>query len=248
MIARALGALERLLLPNACVACDRLVETRTPNALVCATCRARMRPMPKGCERCGQPLPPVGDCRFCSEWPERLSWAASAVWLGDEAKAVVHHLKYQRYKLLAALAAENVARYVPAPRGVCLVPIPLAARRLALRGHNQAEDIAKALASRWKCRVDTQVLSRVRETKTQTKLGWERRKENVEGAFRAVGGGRGHALVLIDDVLTTGATIVAAATALGTVGWRDIGAVTFARALTYPQRVEKELADHTPLG
>lgn len=240
MIVRALGALERLLLPNACIVCDRLVESRTPDALVCATCRVRLRPLATGCRRCGQPFPPVGACRFCSEWPDVLGQVASAVWLDDEAKAIVHHLKYRRYTRLAGLAAEIIARYVPPPGDMCLVPVPLGARRLAVRGHNQAEDIALALVDRWDCRLNSGVLAKVRETKTQTKLGWQRRRQNVEGAFRAFQPGDASAIVLVDDVLTTGATIAAAATALAAAGWSNVGAVTFARALTYPRRVERD--------
>jgi hypothetical protein len=89
-----LPALERFVLPNACVSCERPVETRAPDALVCGVCRGRMRPLPTGCHRCRQPLPAVGACRFCAAWPATLRWVRSAVWLGPEARALVHHLKY----------------------------------------------------------------------------------------------------------------------------------------------------------
>ena len=91
MIGAALLALERLLLPNSCVSCGRVVVPSEPDALVCAQCYARLRAVPAGCARCWQPLPPVGPCRFCADWPEAFEWVRSAVWLGDEARDIVHH-------------------------------------------------------------------------------------------------------------------------------------------------------------
>jgi predicted amidophosphoribosyltransferase len=159
-----LPALERFVLPNACVSCERPVETRAPDALVCGVCRGRMRPLPTGCHRCRQPLPAVGACRFCAAWPATLRWVRSAVWLGPEARALVHHLKYDGYPALAELAAERIVRTIPRPPATqaVLAPIPLTPRRLRIRGY-----------------------SREKETDSQTALTPEERIRNVAGAFRA---------------------------------------------------------------
>ncbi len=196
--------------------------------------------MPPGCARCRQPLPPVGPCRFCADWPDALRWATSAVWLGDEARDIVHHLKYQGYARLAQLAAEIMARGLVRPDHTCLLPIPLGRKRLRARGYNQAEEIAGALSRLWSCPVDSESLRRMRETKTQTALTPEGRVANVAGAFEASpppSRVRHARIMLIDDVLTTGATLAAAAAALQHSGWRDIGAITFARALPFAIRV-----------
>jgi ComF family protein len=233
-------ALQRFLLPNGCVTCDGPVEPGRPDGLICGVCRTRMRALAAGCARCGQPLPPVGPCRFCAGWPAALAFARSAVWLDDVARPVVHHLKYDALPTLATDIAEVIARHLPRPDHAPLVPIPLSTRRRRSRGYNQAAAIARALGRRWAMPVSERLLSRTRDTGTQTALTPEARLENVAGAFVAhpahPGEGQGGAIILIDDVLTTGATLVAAATALGAAGWRSVGAVTFARALPYELR------------
>lgn len=231
MIGSTLHALERLLLPNACVSCGSLVEQSRPDELVCLVCRSRLRGLSNGCVRCRQPLPPVGPCRFCAAWPPELQYATSAVWLGDEARKIVHYMKYRGYSRLSLTAAEVIGRLVSQPEGCVLVPIPLARRRLRQRGYNQAAEIARELGRIWRLPVDAGVLDRVRETRTQTELDPQARIENVQGAFAAKRPTGAERVILIDDVLTTGATLAAAATALAAAGWGSVGAVSFARAM-----------------
>jgi ComF family protein len=109
-----------------------------------------------------------------------------------------------------------------------LIPVPLGSRRFRKRGYNQSERIAAALARVTGAPV-RDVLRRVRETPSQTALTPEQRAANVAGAFAAVAplGGR---CVLVDDVFTTGATLLAAAQALRAAGAAQVDAVTFARA------------------
>ncbi len=120
------------------------------------------------------------------------------------------------------------------------MPIPLGSRRLRTRGYNQSERIAAALGRRLGAPVRTDLLVRNRETGTQTALTPEQRHANVpRGVPRWHGtcNAAGTRLVLVDDVFTTGATLVAAATALADVnagtGAVSIEAVTFARAATF---------------
>ena len=239
MLTAALVALERLLLPNSCVVCDRLVAATTPDALVCAPCLSRLRPVPAGCKRCGQPMPPLGPCRFCRNWPHALVFVSSAVWLGEEARAMIHHLKYEGYSRVSDAIAERMALAMPPPEPALLAPIPLAPARLRQRGYNQAAAIAQSLGRRWRMPVDQGVLIRIKETKTQTALTPSERADNVSRAFVAAPPPSGRRrIILVDDVLTTGATLVAAAMALQEMGWQRIGAMTFARALPFVVRLE----------
>ena len=227
--------LQRLLLPNCCVVCERMVERAIPDDLVCAVCRSRFQVVAPGCERCGQPLPPIGPCRFCVAWPDALGQARSAVWLTGGARDIVHHLKYDDYPALAGVAAETICRALPRPAGDALLPIPLAPRKLRLRGYNQAAVLAWELGRRWRMDVREGALRRARETTTQTALTPTARLANVASAFSATRAA-GKSAILIDDVLTTGATLRAAAESLASAGWQRVAAVTFARALPFERR------------
>lgn len=245
MTAGGLRGLERLLLPNACIACERGVDAHEPDALVCGVCRTRMRAVGPGCPRCQQPMPLIGPCRFCADWPPWLRAARSAVWLDAVARPMVHHLKYEGLAHAATDIARSMARLMRAPAGGLLVPVPLSRRRRRRRGYNQAAAIAHALAGPWRLPVAEDVLTRARETGTQTTLSPAERLRNMAAAFAAAPPERARGvrelprppIILVDDVLTTGATLVACATALGEAGWPTVEAVTFARAVPYELRV-----------
>jgi ComF family protein len=232
-----LTALERFLLPNACVACRQLVAPTTPNALCCGVCRTRMARPLAGCPRCQEPIADT-ECRFCSSWPGLLTWSRSAVWLGPEARAMVHHLKYAGHTSLAGDMAWLIRQAVERPAGV-LIPVPLAPARERQRGYNQAARLAEALAQEWNLQVAACV-RRVRDTASQTGLTPAARRQNVAGGFRAVAWlppTAAPSAIIVDDVLTTGATVVAVAEALGRAGWKRVGVVTFARAEPFGRRV-----------
>lgn len=115
-----------------------------------------------------------------------------------------------------------------------LVPVPLAAGRLRERGFNQSELLARALGGVWRIPIWTGVLTRVRDTPSQTRLTAADRVRNVAGAFRTSTSARailrGAHVVLVDDVVTTASTLNACAAALYDGGARILSYVTFARA------------------
>jgi ComF family protein len=237
-------AFEQLLLPAECALCHALLGEREAVHLTCAICRTRFRTVrPPWCGRCGQPEPHFGPCRLCAEWPAALETVRSAVWLVEGAQHAVHALKYGGLARIADDLALLMGPLRPrTDEATALVPIPLAPKRLRQRGYNQSELLARALARKWRIPVLPDLLVRTRETPTQTALTAGTRLANVRAAF-AVANAQcpmindhwtlniGHsALIIVDDVFTTGATLAEAARALEQAGARTIHGVTFARA------------------
>ena len=236
--------IEQLLLPAECLVCHALLAERNAESIVCPVCRHRWRAVrPPWCQRCGQPEPHFGPCRLCAEWPAALTMVRSAVWLSDGAREAVHALKYRGLPRIAAdLAVAMAGVSLPTDAASVLIPIPLAPKRLRERGYNQSEALAEALGRRWHLPVSRTLLTRTRETATQTALTPETRLANVAGAFATRNAELGtrngsafrlptSALILVDDVFTTGATLAEAARALEQAGARTIFGITFGRAV-----------------
>jgi ComF family protein len=156
---------------------------------------------------------------------------------GGAAESIVHALKYEGWRAVAPAMARRMAQLrfpddVERERAA-LVPVPLAATRRRERGYNQSAELARSLATRWGVPVREDLVVRSRKTKSQTRLTPGERSRNVSGAFRARADRaslRGLHLVLVDDVVTTCATLNACASALYDGGARILSYVTFGRA------------------
>ncbi len=220
-----LGAALDVLLPPTCAGCG------LPGDAVCAACRSRLVPMePPCCHRCGHPWPiPVTGCPEC---PRSIDVARQAVGYVDPVPAIVAALKDLRRRSLAAqIAALMAVRIARPPPGVALVPVPLAPRREAARGFNQAALIARELGRIWE-RPVAGLLVRVREAPAQRGSSVTERRLQVRGAFATVRAADvPPAVCLVDDVHTTGATLAACGRALRAAGVARVGAITFARVI-----------------
>ncbi len=219
---------EQRMLPAECLVCQqRHHEVGEP--LVCAACRMQWRAIPAPiCSLCGEPQPLGLACRVCAEWPAGFGPVRSAVQLDARVRPLVHRFKYLGWWRLADSFAARMAPLVDRASDADLIPIPLAAGRRRRRGYNQAERLAAALSMQTglPCRSDR--LGRVRETPTQTRLTPEGRLANLADAFAAAASDR--PAILVDDVFTTGATLLSAAGALLDAGAPEVQAITFARA------------------
>jgi ComF family protein len=223
-------------LPPRCLACGAAVNE--PAAL-CGQCWAAMRFFaPPWCASCGLPFPhPMGEGAICADCArERASWErARAVLRYDRrSRQLVLGLKYDRTDLARALGGWMRRAGSEVLEGAdLLVPVPLHWTRLFARRYNQAALLAHAIHAAGGPPVAPDWLVRRRRTPSQGRLGPLARQRNVRGAFalkpgRVVSGKR---LVVIDDVLTTGATVEECARVLRRAGAASVGVLTLARAL-----------------
>lgn len=239
----ALRQLLDFLFPPVCLGCRGSIALGDPSRLVCRRCRARLRALPwPRCPRCDFPRgtgaaeAPV--CNECADWPPLLRCARSAVVLEPPADRLVHALKYEGWHGLAPFMGERMARIALPPdverEAAVVIPVATTRARVRERGYNQAEALARAYAAATGRRC-LPVLERTRGAETQVALQPAERKANVAGAFAVRRDAPaildGAHVILVDDVLTTGATILAAADALRRGGARTVSAVSFARAL-----------------
>jgi ComF family protein len=148
----------------------------------------------------------------------------------------IHNLKYRRNAALGDALAPHLAGYARKLgwQVDLVVPIPLGRQRMKERGYNQVGLIARPLASIQGWCYSPRVLIRTRETRSQVGLSPLERKKNIAGAFHAEPVlATGKAILLVDDVVTTGATISACSAALINAGAQSIYALTLARALPH---------------
>jgi ComF family protein len=241
------NAAVRLFLAPACAACDADLE-RPLDGPVCGACwRAIQKLTPPCCVRCGDVLPswrPADPrCPRCRRHEPLFSLARSAGLYDGSLRRIVHAYKYERRRVLAQpLAALMLQAGADVLAGAdALVPVPLHPWRALRRGFNQADDLARHLGLPvWR------VLRRRRHGPPQAGLPASRRHANVRDAYAlarftaAVGPRRllpNRVVVLVDDVMTTGATLEACGRVLLDAGVRNVRALTIARAAAGPRAV-----------
>jgi len=224
-----------LLFPASCAGCGEPCD-----ALLCTRCAARLPRIPRGaCALC-QERPAAAEHSLCADCARRkspLDACIAGTWFTDEAAAWVRRYKYparglqapsgqDRARLRALLAESTAWRPLATPN--CVVPVPLHAARLRRRGFNPATTLARALARGAGVSIAHGALARTRDTPSQTGLGRAARRANVRGAFQARRLDAAH-VWLVDDVVTTGATLEECARMLRAAGARSVVALCAAR-------------------
>jgi ComF family protein len=216
--------------PSRCAVCGAW-----PAQPVCTACVHRFA-IPQGrCRRCALPLPGGGtECGACLRDPPPLDSCHAAVSYGYPWSGLVGDLKFRGQPgwagTLAALMRSATGAGQALANAQCVIPMPLSAERLAQRGYNQALEIARRLAP---AKVDARLLLRLRDTPVQTALGRRERQANVRGAFGVEPLRqtelRGLHVLLVDDVMTSGASLFEAAGTLRAAGAASVAALVFAR-------------------
>jgi ComF family protein len=215
------------LLPPRCGACRRI------GSWLCDVCLRKIRRLEEPmCRRCGVELPSVRDDCGCRARLPSLTRLRSAVAYEGPVEHAVRRFKYEGWRRLAGPLAQLLAERLVV-EGVAarwVVAVPLHPARLRQRGFNQAELLSQELRKRLMLDGPPGVLTRTRATPPQVGRDRLRRLENVRGAFAWSGAGlTGEAVLVIDDVATTGATLDACAAALRAAGSGPVTGVSVAR-------------------
>lgn len=239
LLAQTAGALADLLLPPACALCGLLLQR--PDQVACTECQAELEPLQTPlCARCGQPHAGSGLCPQCHGGEYRLELIRAPLAFGESVQRAVLGLKVGRKTRLAPfLAGLIAAAELPDLRlssRQLLVPVPLHQDRLRSRGFNQSALIARELSRLAGVPNAPLHLVRTRPTPSQSEMKTRQdRLKNVAGAFAVM---PRHPfsekdLCLVDDVVTTGATLESCAGELLRAGARSVVAVAVARAIRW---------------
>jgi ComF family protein len=238
LIRDGIDGLTAVLIAPACAACDETL-VQPSRGVVCERCWGAVLPItPPFCDRCGDPLPAwrrasgdLGVCPRCRRAARAVERARAIGPYDGALRAIVHALKYDgRRSIARRLGRLMRERGVDVLEGaVGVVPVPLHPSKRRQRGFNQAADLAVHLGL-----PVAHALRRTRRTETQTALPAAQRHRNVRDAFAvtdAVLSLNNRAVVVVDDVATTGATLEACARTLKDAGVREVRALTAARAI-----------------
>ena len=228
-------------------------------ASVCVACIERIERIPEPiCELCGIPLqsasPPLlyesGEsqrgtprhCRACVNLPPHFR-RARAVSLyrpgttedGQVVPSIIRRHKYGRDQSLSRALAQCLGDILPLDGNDydLVIPIPLHRRRLRWRGFNQAALLARTVAKRMNCKLDVAAIARTTNSPPQTSQDRNQRRQNVRGAFVVTSPNRllNRRVLLVDDVMTTGATLDECARTILTAGAQRVDVFTLARAV-----------------
>lgn len=215
----------RILAPSNCLNCG------LEGSLLCAWCREEALPETDSrCYRCNKLTQNSSTCRACRRHtPIRHLWARSEY--TEKAKALVHAMKFKYSGEATEIIAKELASTIPVlPRGTVVVHVPTITRHVRQRGFDQAKELAVGL-SRYSNFRHAAALGRTGKAR-QVGAKRQQRLTQVEGSFwpRTPYLVKDCPVLLVDDVLTTGATLEAAARVLKAAGARSVDAVVFARA------------------
>jgi ComF family protein len=227
-----------LLFPDECRLCEQPLRniSRIP---VCRSCLSLPKPLEAefSCKACGTPFEnafPLDEhdlCTVCRQSRANLDATYSFGSYEGPLRQLIHLYKYGKVESLAGPLCKLLVRTIPVDRQFDIViAMPMHWRKRLERGFNQAELLAKPIAKLYGLRLSSDLLQK-RYGKAQASLSAKERHENLKDSFRVAHAQRiaGKRILLVDDVITTGATLRAASAALKAAGARHVSALTLAR-------------------
>ncbi len=214
-----------LVYPPLCLSCGKFEDAY--ESLICPECWDEVEEFKTAfCLGCRQSIESGMRCGECP--PETAGPVLALGRYTDPLKEIVHQFKYKGYRRLGAELAERLtdkyASFLKRLKIDVIVPVPLHSYRRKRRGFNQAGILADIIGRRMEVPVESGSLIKARRTRDQARLDPNRRKTNISGAFEVAGSIlRAKRVLVVDDVMTTGATMDEAARALKESGARPVG-------------------------
>jgi ComF family protein len=215
------------LLPQDCFLCGAAAG----DALLCGPCATTLPRLPEGrCPVCAESAGGGTVCGACQGHPPAFAATVAAFRYTHPVDKLVQALKY-RHRLAIADHFAAAMLVGPTPPGDLLVPVPLSTVRLRERGFNQALEIARRLAHGSGLPLELAGVSRQRDTLPQAMLPWKERRRNIHNAFACTADLAGREVIVVDDVMTSGATLAELAATLKAAGAARVRNWVAARAL-----------------
>lgn len=211
---RGLDSVLRILLPQQCFACG----AGSGDDVLCRTCQADLPGVGRTrCPVCALPAPAEQVCGACLAHVPPYEATLACLDYAFPVDRIVQALKYAHRLAVVRLFIDLMTRQ-PAPEADLVLPMPLHEARLRQRGFNQAAELARPLARRWGLPVLLDGVVRDLDTRPQAALPWAERAANMRGAFRVTRPLEGLRIVVLDDVMTTGASLAELARSLKAAG------------------------------
>jgi ComF family protein len=217
------------LLPQDCLLCS----ARAAAQPLCAACELALpyHDAP-ACPQCAHATTGSRVCGECLSYPPSFDATLAAFDYRFPVDILVHQIKYHSNLALVDFIASSLLRKLnKAEKPDLVFAMPLHSVRLQQRGFNQSVEIAKSVIKQWKVPLQLNGYQRVKDTKEQAQLPWKERHANVRGAFTCDLDLRGKHIAVVDDVMTTGATLNEFATMLKKSGAEKVSAYVVARTL-----------------
>jgi len=217
------------LLPESCLLCS----ADSLGGLLCPECTADLpAPPAASCPQCGEQTTHGERCGACLKTPPHFNRTIAVFRYDFPVDRIIHALKYGHQLAVARWLGEKMAKQLHADHQL-LIPLPLHPDRLRERGFNQSAEIARMIGNCLDLAVDRSSVIRNRATPPQAAQPLKERHKNVRGAFECTADFSGRHILLIDDVMTTGATVNECARVLKLHGAADVTVLVAARALKH---------------